>query len=353
MIKQQEILNKAEELFGGSAVSIYPESSEEPEENKDLPDFRLDLERSDEKNLTFIARTKKYSDVPQLASAIDRLSGHIEKNSRNIFPLIIVPYMGEVGAEFCESNDVSWMDLSGNAHIDAGNIYIHVEGKPNRFKNPGRPSNVFAPKSSRVSRYFLVNPSKFSRQKTIAEETDLSRSYVSQIVHRLEEKDLILKKDSRITVKDPEVMLEAWLEKYDFGVHEILKGTVPSKSGQETLRKISAAFEKTSVPYAATGLGAAWLYTEYANFRLCSFYLQKEPSPDLLDRISFTQTRKGHNLWLIMPKDKGVTYGSEEIKGISSVHPIQLYLDLVKGHPERAEDAARSVKEELLNWEKM
>lgn len=353
MIKRQELQDKAEELFGDSDVTVTPESSVETGENETLSDFRIYLERSGEKKLTFIAEAKKYSDVPQLASAIDQLSQHMEKENSDNFPLVIVPYMGEVGAEFCESNDVSWMDLSGNAHIDAGSIYIHVEGKPNRFKNPGRPSNVFAPKSSRVSRYLLVNSDEFSRQKTIAEETDLSRSYVSQIVGRLEEEDLILKKDSRIAVKDPEVMLEAWREKYDFGSHEVIKGTVPSKSGQETLRKVSTAFEKTSITYAATGLGAAWLYTEYANFRLCSFYLKKEPSPELLERISFTQTSEGHNLWLIVPKDKGVMYGNEEIKGISSVHPIQLYLDLMRGHPERAEDAAMSVKEELLNWEEM
>lgn len=352
MIKKQDLQNRIHELFGNLDVSITPEiSAGSNNKNQIFADLKIELNRSGKGRAIFVAEVKEYSDVAQLSSAMDKLSKFTEEDNKRYYPLIIVPYMGEVGADFCESRDISWMDLSGNAHIEADNIYIHVQGKPNKYKRPGRPSNIFAPKSSRVSRFLLIHPNELSRQKTISEETDLGRGYVSKIVQRLEKENLILKKNSKITVRNPEVMLEAWRENYDFSDHEIIKGTVPAKSSQELLKKISNSFSRKSLKYAATGLGAAWLYTEYADFRLCSFYLREEPGPELLDRISFTKTKKGHNLWLVIPKDKGVMYGSKEVKGINCVHPVQLYLDLLKGHPERAKDAASSVKTEFLNWE--
>lgn len=351
MIKQQELKNRLEELFRGFDVSITPERLESSRENDDksVVDFRIALNGPGKEKITFLAETKEYSNIAQIATAIGKLNRYTQKNKN--FPLIVVPYMGQVGADFCKSKEVSWLDLSGNAHVEARDVYIHVQGEPNKYKSPGRPSNIFAPKSSRVSRFLLIHPERFFRQKTISDKTDLNRGYVSKIVHRLEEANLILKEDSKITVKDPEVMLEAWRENYNFNDHDIIKGTVPSKSSQTALRKISDSFKKRSVQYAATGLGAAWLYTEYSNFRLCSFYLQEDPDPGLLDSISFTKTKRGHNLWLVIPKDKGVTCGNREVKGINCVHPIQLYLDLITGHPERSKDAARSVKEKLLNWE--
>lgn len=352
MIKKQELQSRIHELFGDFDVSITPEiSGGLNNKNQTFADLKIEVNRSGKRKIIFKAEVKEYSDVPQLSSAIDKVSEFTKEENLECHPLIIVPFMGEVGADFCESRDISWLDLSGNAHIEADSIYIHVQGKPNKYKKPGRPSNIFAPKSSRVPRFLLIHPNELSRQKTISEETDLGRGYVSKIVQRLEKENLILKKNSKITVRDPEVMLEAWRENYDFSDHEIIKGTVPAKSGQELLKKISNGFNSESLKYAATGLAAAWLYTEYADFRLCSFYLQEEPGKGLLDRISFTKTKKGHNLWLVIPKDKGVMYGSKEVKGVNCVHPVQLYLDLLKGHPERAKDAASFVKTEFLNWE--
>ncbi len=117
------------------------------------------------------------------------------------------------------------------------------------------------------------------------------------------------------------------------------------------IRKLAKQLEAQSISYAATGLGAAWLYTEYADFRVTSFYLKDGPAAELFDTISFKKVKKGHNIWLVVPKGEGVFYGSKLKHDVRCVHPVQLYLDLIKGHPERAKDAARSIKNNCINWE--
>jgi len=51
----------------------------------------------------------------------------------------------------------------------------------------------------------------------------------------------------------------------------------------------------------------------------------------------------------VVPNDAGVFHGSVEKDGIRCVHPVQAYIDL-KGHPERASEAAERLRNDFLNW---
>jgi hypothetical protein len=83
------------------------------------------------------------------------------------------------------STQLSWIDLSGNAHIKAPRLLIHVEGRRNRFKNVGRPVNVFAPKSARIVRQLLIEPGKGYNQRELSQITGLDEGHTSRIVRRL------------------------------------------------------------------------------------------------------------------------------------------------------------------------
>ena len=98
-----------------------------------------------------------------------------------------------------------------------------------------------------------------------------------------------------------------------------------------------------------TGLGAAWLFTHFAAFRLSTVYLTSVPSRSLLKEIEFSDEPKGANLWIVVPDDEGVFLGTEEQAGIRCVSPVQTYLDL-KNQPERANDAAIELRRKLLGW---
>lgn len=96
----------------------------------------------------------------------------------------------------------------------------------------GRPSNPFAPKSSRISRFLLIHPSQRFRQKKIAERTGVGRGWTSKVVRRLEEKGLVARReDGRIEVPDPPLLLSAWHEKYDFSKHRALLAKLRVSAG--------------------------------------------------------------------------------------------------------------------------
>lgn len=311
-----------------------------------IRDFMVQL-----RDETLIGEYKRSGDISTISRAIEQLKEEVRQSSGDR-PLLIVPFMGEKGVKRCREEGISWVDLSGNAHLSTNSLLIHVEGKPNQFKQKGRPANPFAPKSSRISRFLLAHPNERFRQKEIANQAGVGRGWTSKVIRRLEEKTLVRRgEDGRVEVPNPSLLLDAWHEKYDFSQHRVLKGTVASKGSARLTKRLAETFESADVEYAATGLAAAWLLTRFAQFRIATFYLSREPEEDLRREMGLREDPKGANVWLLVPNDEGVFYASSTREDVWHVHPVQVYLDL-KGHPERSEEAAGSIKKEYLNWRK-
>jgi len=299
---------------------------------------------------TFHVESKSSSARAPMILALSRLRERRGDMKKEVIPLLIVPYMGETGRRLCEERELAWLDLSGNARIKAPGLLIKVEGKPNRFKSAGRPPNLFAPKSSRIARQFLIQPDRALNQRELSQAADLDEGYTSRIVRRFEETGLIVRDEKGLLKpKDPEQLLDAWHEAYDFMRHRIMKGHVAARSGEELLHKIAGVLEKRAPAYAATGLGAAWLYSHFANFRLATFYLPHAPGDELFNALDFREDEKGANTWLVVPNDEGVFHGAEAKEGIRCAHAVQVYLDL-KDHPERSLESASRLRQEYLKW---
>jgi hypothetical protein len=299
----------------------------------------------------FIAEYKSNASTGAVASAIDSLNRFSETSAVATLPLVIVPFMGLVGRQLCDKSQMSWLDLCGNAKIVAPGLRIWIEGRPNQYRDRGRPPNVFAPKSSRIARQLLLHAKQFQTQANLSRQTGLGDGYVSKIVRRLEHEQYIdANKEGAVRPRDPNLLLDAWHDVYDFNHHRIIKGHVPARTGDELLKRVVNELGHEKLDWAVTGLGAAWLYTSFAAFRLATVYLSSMPSRDLLREIEFSDEPKGANLWLVLPDDEGVFQARQEQGGIQCVSALQAYLDL-KGHPERAKDAAVELRRTLLQWE--
>ena len=306
----------------------------------------------------FVVEWKSVATAASIGSVVTNLRRHAEEIERarkfdgKVIPLMVVPFMGDIGRERCAEHDVSWLDLSGNARIAApGRLRILIEGKPNRHKRRGRPSTAFAPRSSRVARRLLMHPDEPLTQRQLARATGMDEGYTSRVVGRLLEEGLIVRNAAgAVRPTDPDLLLEAWQEAYDFTKHHVFRGHVAARSGDALLHHLAASLNRASVLYAATGLAAAWCLGPYAGFRTASVYLREEPSPDLTAALSFREDARGANVWLVVPNDEGVFHGATTRRvGVACVHPVQAYLDL-HAHPERAVDVARELRSEHLGW---
>jgi hypothetical protein len=301
-------------------------------------------------SLTFVIEWKGSSSLAHVSRAADQVRRYASELGGGVAPLVAVPFMGSAGREHCREAGVSWLDLSGNASIIAPGVRVLIEGQPNRYKQPGRPSSAFAPKSSRIARWLLLHPRQPMTQREIARATGMDEGFTSRIVARLEEDELVVRgPDGAIRARDPDLLLDAWREDYDFSQHQIVKGHVAARSGEALLRQVSERLNSHEVDHAATGMAAAWLLTRFAGFRTVATYVAELPSSEVRRRLGFREEAPGANLWLVVPTDEGVFHGASDRDGVPCVHPVQAYLDLEE-QPERADEAAEHLRAELLTW---
>jgi len=275
----------------------------------------------------------------------------VEKSGGKTIPLVAAPYLGEVGRRLCAESGVSWLDLSGNAHLVAPNLRVIIEGKPNLFKSVGRPPSLFAPKSSRIARRLLMDPKGSFTQRALARAAGLDEGFTSKIVSRLEQQQLVTRSENgEVGLADFKILLEAWREAYDFSKHSVFRGHLAARSSDEVLRRLSEGLNRAGIEYAATGLAGAWLLDPFVGYRLVVLYVAQAPSDETQRAIGFREEKSGENIWLVTPNDPGVFHGSTDQKGVRCVHPIQAYLDL-KDHPERSAEASERLLKKFLSEE--
>jgi hypothetical protein len=331
---------------------------------------------------TFVVEILGAATAGRVATQAEHLAETAKRVRRRAIPLVAVPFMSEPGKRACEAARVSWFDFSGNGHIVAPGIRVIVDGHPNRFLGPGRPSSVFAPKSARVVRWLLMHPKRAFTQREIARETEMTEGFVSRIVARLEADSYLVRVGvsgdgngfghgtgagagdcdgdgaggshqgkAPVRVRDASLLLDAWREEYQFGKHTLIQGHVAARAGDALARFTSDTLVAEKVEHAATGLAAAWQLTHFAAFRIATFFVTEAPSTELKAKLGFREEARGANLWLVVPNDAGVFQGAEDRDGLRCVHPVQAYLDL-KEHPERAPEAASRLRTEFMNWER-
>jgi DNA-binding Lrp family transcriptional regulator len=315
----------------------------EPEVSRDFrPDFKLRLY-----DKTFFIEYMFKTSTDRLWAKFEEIRSWKQEESKALF-IFIVPYMPEKAREKCKKNNIFWMDLSGNAHIAEPPIFIHIEGKKNKFKKPGRQRSVFAPKTSKVPMYFLLNPEYTFTVKQLAKETDLDPSTVSRATRRLKSLGFIqeIKRKGRAKpykLLSPFTILEAWAEDYNFFQHNIVKGALAETKGKGFLESLDKLFEGYTGKFALSGPRVTKFYDIPGESPLTVAFVDDLPPESELGNIRFKKGSRGSNLWLVKPKSAGVFMGSKLVNGLKIVNKIQLYLDLYSIKAQRSEDLAGEV----------
>lgn len=279
--------------------------------------------------------------VSALAQAVSVSAGESQ--------VVVVPFMGPKGAAYASSRSLSWLDLSGNADVRGPGIRVLIQGNPNRFRISGRPTTIFSPRASRISRAMLVDDSRWWQQAEIAATCSLSRGFVSKVVSRMIESELVdrRKEDERVHPRSPSVLLDAWAQDHDFSRNTISRFHAVGRDGQTVTKNLASRMNESGIRWAATGLPAAWMWSRFADYRLTTLYV----STPLLhpEELGLRPVEQGENVWVVQPRDEGVFHASKHIESIPCVHPVQVYLDLL-GHPERSKEAAAKLRSDLLTW---
>lgn len=304
----------------------------------------IDLVAQDGRGHRWAFAVKNSGRPGQISRAADLLES---AETKGAVPVLVVPFMSEAGAEAADRAGLNWIDLSGNAHLRAENLHVWLQGRPNEFRSPGRPSSPFAAKSARITRVLLLDPSHWWRQKELVEATQLDDGNISRIVRRLDEEWMLERREREFRPRDPGLLLDAWAQDYRFDRHDSVACHI-SGGGVEVADRLAGQLEEHGIRHAFTGLPAAWALDHFARFRLTTVYVEGNPRK-IADRLELRRGTEGANVRLLGPNDVGVFTGEQNREGLRCVSTVQTYLDLLN-LPERAAEAAEHLRNRWLDW---
>ena len=294
--------------------------------------------------LPFAVAWRQSASVAVIARAAEQLRA---STSSPMLPMVAAPYLSAEAQRVCAAAGVGWIDLSGNVHIKAPSLLVHVEGKENRFKRAGRPGDPFAPRSARVTRALLRDPSAWHTQQDLVTQSQLARSQVSRALAHLDDLGLLQRHPDdrhRLRPNNPMSLLKTWAGSYDLKKHQLRTFHLSARTGDQLTQLLHERLGGLHLGHAFTGLAAAWLHCPMAGYRLSTAFVERMPTDSELSRADIRAVTEGFNVWLIAPNDDDILRAEYvvDVKGIPCVSRVQTWLD-VQGHPERAPEAAEAL----------
>jgi len=275
----------------------------------------------------------------------------ISQQGRKGYPVIIAPYISELGREICKKIGVGFLDLSGNAYVDFDSFYMEIEGRPNRFKYPSEPTGLFNPKAERILRFYLLRDSEkeesVNSYRDIAKKVGVSLGQMSKVNKKLNEFGLWLERPKGLKIIDKTKLLDLWRENYRSERNKILNFYSIMQVPQ--IEKQLADFCKTNkIQYVLTLFSGANRLAPFTRYNFAASYFSGDVE-QLKRNLELKEVPTGANLRILVPYDEGVYYKAQEVDSVKVANPIQIYLDLYN-YAGRGREQAEFLREKIIKF---
>src|SRR5438132_7082652 len=178
---------------------------------------------------TLVVEVTPLGQPRQIRAAVTRLND-IRRELPGAYPVAGAVYIGPQSARILKSNNLGFVDLSGNCYLAFESVLIEKEGKRN-VRPSSRPlRSLFAPRATRVVRVLLTEPGRAWRLEELSRAAEASLGHSHNVVKRLEDLAWVERDDrQRIHLAKPADLLEGWTESYTYRENEIASYFVPER----------------------------------------------------------------------------------------------------------------------------
>ena len=287
----------------------------------------------------------KNSGEPRWArQAANSLFRYVQENP-GTYPVFMAPYISPAAGQICEQEGLGFVDFSGNCHLSFARVFVHQEGRPNKFARSARLRSLYAPKATRVLRVLLNDPQRTWRLVALAQEASVSLAMAHHVKELLEDREWVASDKSGLRLVKPGALLSSWAENYASAKNRA-HSFYSEQRVKDSAQAIADCCRQQGVAYGLTGLAGADRLAPYARYQRVEAYVVGDIER-IADLIGLKPVPSGANVSLLEPYDAGVLYGVSEVEGVAVVSSAQVYLGLVTAGS-RGEDAARFLLEKVL-----
>ena len=277
---------------------------------------------------------------------------------KNVFPMLIMPFLSEQQLKELERVGISGIDLCGNCVVvSPGTFSVFRSGGKNRFPSSAAIKNIYRKNSSMVGRGFFV----YSDFQTVQDiratinqrnllvnrwnKKPMSLSTVSKVLKTMVE-DLIITRTETIRLLQPDKLLEKLRENYNPpAVKERIRLKI-SGNNKSILKLLSEQSQQLELPLIASGTSSVTRYTVMQRGDLLTVYCPKVEM--LLEKLPGSQSDRFPNLELLETEDEPVYFDARQEDGFWWASPLQVYMELMVGD-KRDQETAEQLKALILN----
>ena len=297
----------------------------------------------------FVAECKSRSTPRAIDQAL--LQARRASLATGLAPMIIVPYLDERRLDRLADEAVAGIDLSGNGiAIVPGRLLLRRSGRPNRYPESQPTKYAYRGATSVVPRVFLCQP-QFESVSAIKEAIEarggsVALSTVSKALARMTEDVLIERAGSRITLIQPDSLLER------------LRDDFRSPPARATMRvnivgPLASLFKQANEQGKRPRLvlsGSSSQDRYSAGIRTDEVVAYCERLKDIRDRVGdrWEESERFADLAIIETGDRTPFFDARsDESGLVYASPIQSYLELAAGDT-RDREMAEQIRESIL-----
>ena len=266
-------------------------------------------------------------------------------------PMVSAPFLSEQSRALCVEYGVGYLDLHGNAFLQAPGILIDISV-------PGEPpverrdlKSLFRPKAAHILRVMLREPRRAWRVTELAYAASASLGHVSNVRRALLSREWAEELSDGVVLSDPDAVLDAWRTAYrpPDGDVERLYTNLHGMAFEEAARAMFSLRPSHGSLAFASFSAARWI-APYGRTGTEIFYANREGAAQITDTLRASGVDKGENVNIRIPKDQDIFSDTiEPMSGVICTSPVQTYLDLsVSG--ERGVESADHLRREVLSW---
>jgi hypothetical protein len=295
-------------------------------------------------NATLGIEVKSSGEPRQVRTAIDRLR-LITIVFQNSYGVVVAPYISPEAADLCKAEGMGYVDLSGNCRLSFDGIYIEREGRPSKFSEKRDLRTLYSAKASRVLRALFSEPGRDWKIAEIAEAAGVSLGLASNVKKLLADREWVRPEKRSFILIRPAELLAEWSENYSFRKSEAYDYYSPQSPAdiEPALANVCGGLE---IRYALTMFSAAARMAPAVRYQRIFAYVEGSVE-NVAERLGLKKVPSGANVTLLSPYDAGVFFGAKDFDGVTTVSPIQAYLDL-NGYKGRGEEAAAEILKEVI-----
>ncbi len=275
------------------------------------------------------------------AADVDRLLGGMTRRLREALsdrPIMLVSeFLSPRARERLAEEDISYLDLTGNARLVMRNppMFVETAGADRRPRSPKpkRSAGVSGVEAGRVVR-FLAEVEPPYGVVDIEEETGISRGYVSRVLDSLSD-DALIRREPRGPVEkaDWPAMLRLRGQSVDLFRVNTMRGFIAPSGARGAFEALAGS--KVASRVVVTGSFAAVKTAPVAAPALLVLYLKPEGGRPYFDEIQselgLLPTDEGADVVLLWPPNDRVVEDTRAVDGVELVNLPQLVVDCLGG----------------------